>query len=172
MSRSITLSQNGYGEHLLYPYHSLEDNIWIIIIKNIKAGGTQGCSQTVPQSSTDRALRRLTSEFGRDPVYSTRYGRQRLYPQTHHTAKHLTKHKTTKQKRTHTQRSFATNRNQASSGATHTRNTNQSPETTINSFKFHPCDLLPPELKGIDGPEHQPIQSPEITNRGFKPPKR
>ena len=42
-----------------------------------KAGGTLRCSQTVPQSSTDRALRRLTSEFGRDPVYSARYGRQR-----------------------------------------------------------------------------------------------
>ena len=40
-----------------------------------KASGTQGCSRTVPQFSTDRALRRLTSEFGRDPVYSPRYGR-------------------------------------------------------------------------------------------------
>ena len=47
-----------------------------------KAGSTQGCSRTVPQFSTDRALRRLTSEFGRDPVYSARYGRQRtLYLQ-------------------------------------------------------------------------------------------
>ena len=46
-------------------------------LKHKKAGGTQGCSRTVPQSSTDRALRRLTSEFGRDPVYSARYGRQR-----------------------------------------------------------------------------------------------
>ena len=45
--------------------------------KNEKASGTQGCSRTVPQFSTDRALRRLTSEFGRDPVYSARYGRQR-----------------------------------------------------------------------------------------------
>ena len=30
-----------------------------------------------PHSSTNRALRRLTSEVGRDPVHSTRYGRQR-----------------------------------------------------------------------------------------------
>ena len=43
--------------------------------KNKKASGTQGCSRTVPQFCTDRALRRLTSEFGRDPVYSSRYGR-------------------------------------------------------------------------------------------------
>ena len=44
-----------------------------------KAGSTLRCSRTVPQSSTDRALLRLTSEFGRDPVYSERYGRQRTY---------------------------------------------------------------------------------------------
>ena len=44
-------------------------------LKFKKASSTQGCSRTVPQSSTDRALRRLTSEFGRDPVYSARYGR-------------------------------------------------------------------------------------------------
>ena len=31
----------------------------------------------VPQPSTNRALRRLTSEVGRDLVYSARYGRQR-----------------------------------------------------------------------------------------------
>ena len=30
-----------------------------------------------PHPSTNRALRRLTSEVGRDPVHSTRYGRQR-----------------------------------------------------------------------------------------------
>ena len=42
-----------------------------------KASSTQGCSRTVPQFSTDRALRRLTAEFERDPVYSARYGRWR-----------------------------------------------------------------------------------------------
>ena len=31
----------------------------------------------VPHPSTDRALRRLTTEVRRDPVHSTRYGRQR-----------------------------------------------------------------------------------------------
>ena len=45
-----------------------------------KASSTQGCSRTVPQFSTDRALRRLTAEFERDPVYSTRYGRWRSCP--------------------------------------------------------------------------------------------
>ena len=41
-----------------------------------KADSTRA-SQAVPHPSTDRALRHLTSEFGRDPVHSTRYGRQR-----------------------------------------------------------------------------------------------
>ena len=42
-----------------------------------KASSTQRASQAVPHPSADRALRRLTSEFGRDPVYSSRYGRRR-----------------------------------------------------------------------------------------------
>ena len=42
-----------------------------------KADSTRRCSQAVPHPSTNQALRRLTSEVGRDPVYSTRYGRQR-----------------------------------------------------------------------------------------------
>ena len=42
-----------------------------------KAGSTPRSSQAVPHPSTDRALRRLTSEVERDPVHSTRYGRQR-----------------------------------------------------------------------------------------------
>ena len=40
-----------------------------------KASSTQSASHPVPHGSTERALRRLTSEFGRDPVYSSRYGR-------------------------------------------------------------------------------------------------
>ena len=49
---------------------------------NIKADSTLRCSQAVPHPSTNRALRRLTSEVGRDPVHSTRYGRRRklTYP--------------------------------------------------------------------------------------------
>ena len=43
-----------------------------------KAGSTQRSSHPVPHGSTDRALRRLTSEFERDPVYSSRYGRRRI----------------------------------------------------------------------------------------------
>ena len=44
--------------------------------KSQKAGSTRMASETVPHSPTDRALLRLTSEFGRDPVHSTWYGRQ------------------------------------------------------------------------------------------------
>ena len=42
-----------------------------------KADSTLRSSQAVPHPSTNRALRRLTSEVERDPVHSTRYGRQR-----------------------------------------------------------------------------------------------
>ena len=45
--------------------------------ENEKAGSTLRSSRAVPHPSTNRALRRLTSEVGRDPVHSTRYGRQR-----------------------------------------------------------------------------------------------
>ena len=44
-----------------------------------KADSTLRSSRAVPHPSTNRALRRLTSEVGRDPVHSTRYGRQRNY---------------------------------------------------------------------------------------------
>ena len=43
-----------------------------------RAGSTLRSSRAVPHPSTDWALRRFTSEVGRDPVHSTRYGRQRL----------------------------------------------------------------------------------------------
>ena len=39
------------------------------------ADSTLRSSQAVPHPSTNRALRNLTSEFGRDPVHWTRYGR-------------------------------------------------------------------------------------------------
>ena len=42
-----------------------------------KADSTLRTSQAVPHPSTIRALCRLTSEVERDPVHSTRYGRQR-----------------------------------------------------------------------------------------------
>ena len=41
-----------------------------------KADSTLRSSQAVPHPSSNRALRRLTSEVERDPVHSTRYGRQ------------------------------------------------------------------------------------------------
>ena len=44
-----------------------------------KADSTLRSSRAVPHPSTNRALRRLTSEVRRDPVYSTRYGRQQIY---------------------------------------------------------------------------------------------
>ena len=42
-----------------------------------KADSTLRYSQAVPNPSTNQALSRLTSEVERDPVHSTRYGRQR-----------------------------------------------------------------------------------------------
>ena len=42
-----------------------------------KADSTLRTSQAVPHPSTNRALCRLISEVRRDPVHSTRYGRQR-----------------------------------------------------------------------------------------------
>ena len=42
-----------------------------------KADSTLRSSQAVPHPSTNRALSCLTSEVERDPVHSTRYGRQR-----------------------------------------------------------------------------------------------
>ena len=44
--------------------------------RRYKADSTLRSSQAVPHPSTNRALCRLTSEVRRDPVYSTRYGRQ------------------------------------------------------------------------------------------------
>jgi hypothetical protein len=43
----------------------------------IKADSTLRTSRAVPHPSTNRARCRLTSEVERDPVHSTRYGRQR-----------------------------------------------------------------------------------------------
>ena len=47
--------------------------------QRVKADSTLRSSQAVPHPSTDRALCRLTSEVRRDPVHSTRYGRQRRW---------------------------------------------------------------------------------------------
>ena len=44
-----------------------------------KADSTLRTSRAVPHPSTNRALCRFTSEVERDPVHSTRYGRQRTY---------------------------------------------------------------------------------------------
>ena len=51
---------------------------WVQECPKGKADSTLRSSQAVPHPSTNRALRRLTSEVGRDPVHSTRYGRQRV----------------------------------------------------------------------------------------------
>ena len=48
-----------------------------------KAHSTRRASRAVPHPSTDRALCRLTSEVRRDPVHSTRYGRERTYKFVH-----------------------------------------------------------------------------------------
>ena len=44
-----------------------------------KADSTLRTSRAVPHPGTNLALCRLTSEVDRDPVHSTRYGRQRAY---------------------------------------------------------------------------------------------
>ena len=49
-----------------------------------KADSTLRSSRAVPHTSTNRALRRLTSEVSRDPVHSTRYGRQRWLSRSQH----------------------------------------------------------------------------------------
>ena len=61
----------------LMPKSTLAGFIIMITAQNEKADSTLRTSQAVPHPSTDRALRRLTSEVRRDPVHSTRYGRQR-----------------------------------------------------------------------------------------------
>ena len=59
------------------PKHTQDTNIAWSQPQTSKAGSTLRSSRAVPHPSTNRALRRLTSEVGRDPVHSTRYGRQR-----------------------------------------------------------------------------------------------
>ncbi len=50
------------------------------IIEWQKANNTPRASRAVPHLSTNRAFRRLTSEFGWDRVHSTKYGRWRKIP--------------------------------------------------------------------------------------------
>ena len=54
--------------------------VWAPVLRNGclagKADSTLRSAQAVPHPSTNRALCRLTSEVGRDPVHSTWYGRQ------------------------------------------------------------------------------------------------
>ena len=74
-----TLSQNGYGDRSLAtpntpPQHDASTNA-----RHKKANSTLRASRAVPHPSTDRAFRRLTSEFGWDRVYSTKYGRWRKH---------------------------------------------------------------------------------------------
>ena len=77
-----TLSQNGYGIRELRR-QSVREKSRLSPLSRLaapgakKAGSTRRSSQAVPHPSTNRALLRLTSEFGRDLVYSQWYGRQR-----------------------------------------------------------------------------------------------
>jgi hypothetical protein len=59
---------------------TMEVNSSRISRKSMKADSTLRTSRAVPHPSTNRALCRLTSEVERDPVHSTRYGRQRKHP--------------------------------------------------------------------------------------------
>ena len=91
-SPMCTLSQNGYGDRAMLSLSLVATCCHVVLprcgaagrwTKVGKAGSTRGCSQAVPHPSTNRALCRLTSEVRRDPVHSTRYGRQRKYHYTH-----------------------------------------------------------------------------------------
>ena len=53
-------------------------SVWQVRTRNLGSWGVlREKKSAVPQPSTDRALRRLTSEFGRDPVYLLWYSRWR-----------------------------------------------------------------------------------------------
>ena len=77
ITSSVPLSQNGYGD-----CSTLLNRINPTMTSNQKmkkANSTLRASRAVPHPSTDRAFRRLTSEFGWDRVYSTKYGRWRRH---------------------------------------------------------------------------------------------
>ena len=73
------------GQHTIQPAHAAWTQphngrlhcVFLCDCNNDKAGSTLRSSRAVPHPSTNRALRRLTSEVRRDPVHSTQYGRQR-----------------------------------------------------------------------------------------------
>ena len=75
------LSQNGYGDdfapELVDPSQQASKAATQKLKKKKRANSTRRASRAVPHPSTDRAFRRLTSEFGWDRVYSTKYGRWR-----------------------------------------------------------------------------------------------
>ena len=56
----------------------METHLLVRWCEKRKADSTLRSSRAVPHPSTNRALRRLTSEVRRNPVHSTRYGRQRM----------------------------------------------------------------------------------------------
>ena len=65
---------------IVLPIHKLDPRDKIILYhytekKCKKASSTLRTSRAVTHPSTIRAFRRLTSEFGWDPVFSTQYGR-------------------------------------------------------------------------------------------------
>ena len=77
----LTIPPN-MGSCRCHQYETCQNDV---LSNMLKADSTLRSSQAVPHPSTNRALRRLTSEVRRDPVYSTRYGRQRdfWYPTAH-----------------------------------------------------------------------------------------
>ena len=81
-----TLSQKGYGDgswinHRCNPCLTFAAETGKLKTgkSKPKANSTLRASRAVPHPSTDRAFRRLTSEFGWDRVYSTKYGRWRKH---------------------------------------------------------------------------------------------
>ena len=77
VQRSVPLPGHTLAVRCLCPRARDKSGVLHAEVRRNKAGSTLRSSRAVPHPSTNRALRRLTSEVGRDPVHSTRYGRQR-----------------------------------------------------------------------------------------------
>ena len=80
---------DAFAQPLFFEAHgATTENIFQQNPKTEKANSTLRASRAVPHPSTDRAFRRLTSEFGWDRVYSTKYGRWRKHqPEIEHASK-------------------------------------------------------------------------------------
>ena len=68
MAKIISIINKQYANSSIKKYIYL--NIKVVLNRKIKKAVDTGTSQAVPHLSTNPALRRLTSEFEWDPVFS------------------------------------------------------------------------------------------------------